>query len=311
MLITWSNYIGNFNDNQKKILNEVKRELYGPRVTGLDNHLPVKLLANRDKAWLIYLFVKFYCADAVFLGIVRGKMELTEDNIQQIKNDYYQNTSEQKFQMVLTWCKQTNKNTVHEIAHGFRHLNAYVPDEFDFIFQPVQTENGSRQEDHVDGSISEGPVTCNVSAVNPSQPSLQNPPVECCLMFSYAHQLSTIPRQIASRITKSPDLNFRIWIDEENIHGRLYSSMADAVKQCHIFLMFISKAYQESDNCRKEAVAASKQKKHIIPIKVEEGFKPDEWLDLIMEDVKYFDFTKHPFEEEFNALLKEVQLYIR
>ena len=56
-----------------------------------------------------------------------------------------------------------------------------------------------------------------------------------------------------------------------------------------------------------EAEYAFQQRKKIVPLMLQRGYKPDGWLGFILGAKLFFDFSgKYPFQDKFNDLLKEL-----
>src|ERR1051325_6359640 len=72
---------------------------------------------------------------------------------------------------------------------------------------------------------------------------------------------------------------FAVWIDISGIRGGKQWSVeiAKAVTHCDFFLLFISSASIKSDSVRREVDLAYKNKKHIIPLRLEKVDIPIEW----------------------------------
>ncbi|KAK3103675.1 hypothetical protein FSP39_020930 [Pinctada imbricata] len=102
--------------------------------------------------------------------------------------------------------------------------------------------------------------------------------------------------------------NIKVWMDVDDMQGSTLAAMARAVEEASIVLVCFSKKYKDSDNCRAEAEYAFQQKKTIIPLKMELGYKPDGWLGFIIGTKLFFDFSgKYPFEHKVEGLVKEIQ----
>ncbi len=67
-------------------------------------------------------------------------------------------------------------------------------------------------------------------------------------------------------------LNFKIWIDVNEIHGSSLDSMAQAVEQSQIVLICITEKYRQSVNCQAEAQYAFKLNKPIVPLIMQAGY---------------------------------------
>ncbi|XP_072036187.1 uncharacterized protein [Amphiura filiformis] len=101
------------------------------------------------------------------------------------------------------------------------------------------------------------------------------------------------------------------WIDDEDIAEQPGEGLADrlakAVEDTDVFLMCYSKKYQESRNCKAEAIYAKGIGKRIIPLKYE-NYNPDGWLGILLGDRLYYDVTSDQrLEDNFDNLVKEIK----
>jgi hypothetical protein len=104
-------------------------------------------------------------------------------------------------------------------------------------------------------------------------------------------------------------LNFKIWIDVNEIHGSSLDSMAQAVEQSQIVLICITEKYRQSVNCQAEAQYAFKLNKPIVPLIMQAGYNNvSGWLGIIMGDKIFVDFCKYEFNESMSRLKKQIEL---
>ncbi|XP_072048469.1 uncharacterized protein [Amphiura filiformis] len=80
--------------------------------------------------------------------------------------------------------------------------------------------------------------------------------------------------------------------------------MANAVSGADVVLLCMSRKYYESQACRQEAKYANKKKKTIIPLLVENDFKPEGWLDILIETELYYRLCSDEELEENLVKLK-------
>ena len=71
---------------------------------------------------------------------------------------------------------------------------------------------------------------------------------------------------------------YEIWMDKGQLKGNIYQKMAEGVNNAHLVLMFTSANYEKSQHCQREASLAADKGKHVIPIRVQQGYEPDGWL---------------------------------
>ncbi|XP_060064487.1 uncharacterized protein LOC132544855 [Ylistrum balloti] len=100
---------------------------------------------------------------------------------------------------------------------------------------------------------------------------------------------------------------FKVWMDIDDMEGSTLDAMARAVENADVVLVCFSQKYKDSDNCRAEAEYAFQKKKKIIPLKMEQNYKPDGWLGFICGAKLFFDFGgKYSFESRMEGLVKEL-----
>jgi hypothetical protein len=126
------------------------------------------------------------------------------------------------------------------------------------------------------------------------------------IMISYCHSNKDLCFQIHQHLTK---LNYRIWLDFENMYGSTLQSMAQAIESSNIILICMSNPYKQSAYCRSEAEYAYTRQRHLIPLVMEKKYRPDGWLGFICASKMYVDFTKTEFEQAFQKLISQIQLH--
>ena len=89
--------------------------------------------------------------------------------------------------------------------------------------------------------------------------------------------------------------------------------MADGVQNSSVLVCFLTPAYQESANCKKELTYAMQLKKTIIPCLVgaadQPGWRPTDWLGLSIADLLYLDFstiTEDTMAIKFDELIDKI-----
>eukprot|EP01147_Barroeca_monosierra_P003632 gene3632-6211_t len=78
------------------------------------------------------------------------------------------------------------------------------------------------------------------------------------------------------------------WMDVAEMSGSTLEAMSRAVETSHTIIIFFSKGYKDSANCRTEAEYAYQLKKEIIPVRVD-SYQPDGWLGAILGTKLWFD----------------------
>ena len=109
------------------------------------------------------------------------------------------------------------------------------------------------------------------------------------IMISYCHEQKLMAWKIKEKLEQSGK---RVWIDNEGMHlqGDILDAMALAVRNASHVICCISFDYFMSKFCRLEAYAAFNKSKNMIFIKVQEEYKAEGWLELIMGGAFYHEF---------------------
>jgi male-specific lethal 1 len=128
------------------------------------------------------------------------------------------------------------------------------------------------------------------------------------IMISYSHSNKDLCHQVYQNLIQS---KYRVWLDFENMYGSTLQSMAEAIESSDMILICMSNPYKQSAYCRSEAEYAYTRQRHIIPLIMEKKYRPDGWLGFICASKMYVDFTKSDFEQAFQKLIAQIQLYQR
>ncbi|UJR27608.1 hypothetical protein I4U23_008889 [Adineta vaga] len=126
------------------------------------------------------------------------------------------------------------------------------------------------------------------------------------LMISYSWADMDLAHRIFHHLTEK--LGYKIWLDQEQMHGSTIEAMANAVDNAQFILMCMSETYKRSANCKSEAEYAFNRKKHIVPCKMKKDYSPDGWLGFILGTRMYIDFGTYEFEKAIELLDNEIQL---
>ncbi|CAF3816406.1 unnamed protein product [Rotaria sp. Silwood1] len=124
------------------------------------------------------------------------------------------------------------------------------------------------------------------------------------IMISYSHKNETICKQIYNELINS---GYRVWIDFDQIHGNVMDAMAEAIEQSNTVLICMSEEYRRSSYCRAEANYAFQRQTRIVPVLLQQHYKPDGWLLFLVGQLLYIDFTKYEFSQAINMLIKELK----
>jgi hypothetical protein len=116
-------------------------------------------------------------------------------------------------------------------------------------------------------------------------------------------------QQTIKRInTGLKERGYEVWIDIEKMRGSTVEAMADAVEGCAAMCYGISRGYKESANCRLEAQYAYQREKEMVPLMMEEGYRPNGWLGMMLGVRLYYVFFGKTLDSQsaFEAKLDEL-----
>lgn len=118
------------------------------------------------------------------------------------------------------------------------------------------------------------------------------------IMLSYNWSAQTQVKQVQRALQEQ---GYVVWMDVDQMGGSTLVAMADAVERAGVMLMFVSKDYKQSANCRTEAEYAFKLQRRIVPVLVEpDGYTGDGWLGMIVGSKLYFDISHSAAEGNSN-----------
>ena len=127
------------------------------------------------------------------------------------------------------------------------------------------------------------------------------------LSYNWDHQ-ATIKRINASLQSRG----YTVWIDIEKMQGSTVEAMSAAVEDAAVMCYGISRAYKESANCRLEAQYAYQRQKEMVPLMVEEGYRADGWLGMLLGTRVWYSFcgsvllNEAAFEGKMDELCREL-----
>ncbi|XP_067948854.1 uncharacterized protein [Watersipora subatra] len=133
-------------------------------------------------------------------------------------------------------------------------------------------------------------------------------PVLPHIMISY--QWDVKPEILEFR-EKLGEAGYRVWIDVEQMHKgtSTFESMARAVNNAVVVIPVLTDKYQKSINCRKEIEFADKCNKTLVPIRMQEDFKMEGWLDfLIGGSYAHTLCNDDIYDEELEKLFKTLSV---
>ena len=124
------------------------------------------------------------------------------------------------------------------------------------------------------------------------------------IMISYSHNDKVLCKRLYEQLVGH---GFRVWIDFDQMHGNVMDAMAQAIERSRTMVICMSEQYRRSNYCRAEAHYAFKRQLKIVPVLLQEHYKPDGWLVFLLGQLLYVDFTKQEFEHAMVCLLNELK----
>ena len=124
------------------------------------------------------------------------------------------------------------------------------------------------------------------------------------VMISYQWDSQEVLVEVKNSLQAS---GYRVWMDLEQMGGSTLEAMAKAVENASVVLVCVSHQYKESPNCRSEAEYAYQLRKDIIPLMMQQNYKPDGWLGMIVGTKLWIDLrNSFNVEAAIGKLKKEL-----
>ena len=131
-----------------------------------------------------------------------------------------------------------------------------------------------------------------MSEMKPFKPYNGN---EKYMFVSYNHDDADVVYEIISDFDSR---GYRLWYDTGICVGdNFVAALAERIKNCEIFLCFLSPRYIESPYCKRELNFALSNHKKIIPIKTE-NFKLPDSIAFALSAINWTNLTRFPSEKE-------------
>ena len=124
------------------------------------------------------------------------------------------------------------------------------------------------------------------------------------IMISYSHKDKEMCKKIYDELVR---IGYRIWIDFDQMHGNVMDAMAQAIEHSNAIIICMSEHYQKSNFCRAEAQYGFKRNVKLIPILLQEHYRPNGWLSFLIGQLLYVDFIKHEFSVALQMLTIELK----
>eukprot|EP01048_Picozoa_sp_COSAG05_P004418 COSAG05_NODE_237_length_13170_cov_25.700558_5_plen_1165_part_00 len=129
------------------------------------------------------------------------------------------------------------------------------------------------------------------------------------VMLSYNWDHQSVIKRVNSALQSR---GYTVWIDIEKMQGSTVEVMADAVEDAAVMCYGVSRAYKESANCRLEAQYAYQQQKEMVPLMLEERYRANGWLGMLLGVRMWYAFcgsvllSESAFEGKMEELCREL-----
>ncbi|KAJ7380757.1 hypothetical protein OS493_007135 [Desmophyllum pertusum] len=124
------------------------------------------------------------------------------------------------------------------------------------------------------------------------------------VMISYQWDVQRLVIQLKNKLQAD---GYKVWMDIDEMGGSTLESMASAVENASVVLVCVSQKYKESPNCRSEAEYTYQLHKDIIPLMMDNKYRPDGWLGFIVGTKFWIDFSeKYKLDSNADKLEKEL-----
>ncbi|XP_054770490.2 uncharacterized protein LOC129278315 [Lytechinus pictus] len=124
------------------------------------------------------------------------------------------------------------------------------------------------------------------------------------IMISYQHASQDRMLMVKSYLEEQ---GYNVWMDVDKMKGDILDSMAKAVQRAEVVLVCMSHRFKESQHCRTEATYAYTLNKAIIPLMLQDGFAPEDWLGALMGMKRYYPvFSDDLMRQSLPDLIREL-----
>tara|TARA_B100000900_G_scaffold415948_1_gene448051 strand:+ start:3061 stop:3843 length:783 start_codon:yes stop_codon:yes gene_type:complete len=116
------------------------------------------------------------------------------------------------------------------------------------------------------------------------------------IMFSYSWKQQNQVKHIYD-ILDTEFAGVNKWIDINKMCGNILNAMNDAVENSFLVIVFLSKDYKDSKNCKTEAQLIFGKQKNYLLVLMEKGFpyldndEDENWLSKMFDNQFYIDLT--------------------
>jgi hypothetical protein len=116
-------------------------------------------------------------------------------------------------------------------------------------------------------------------------------------------------------------------MDKDNLHGSILGGMAQGIKNSYLVLICYNEQYSKSRYCQQgyisnlfdfinninyclEATYTFENRIDFIPCRLQDSYRPDDWLGMIISNNLYIDFSSpNDFDHSFKKLIDEIEYF--
>ncbi|CAF0882831.1 unnamed protein product [Rotaria sordida] len=136
-----------------------------------------------------------------------------------------------------------------------------------------------------------------------TKPKIHDKNYKYDIMLSFSQSDNELCLRIYDELLKD---NFRVWFDQDETLAITMNEKCEIIDECEYFLMCISDTYKQNCYCRCEATYAFERQYKIIPLIVLSNYRPDGWLNRIINGKFSIDFIKFDFNLAIIKLKNEI-----
>jgi hypothetical protein len=131
------------------------------------------------------------------------------------------------------------------------------------------------------------------------------------IMFSYSWKQQEKVKSIYNKIEENFNYS-KLWIDFKKMKGNILESINNAIENSYLILIFLSKNYKNSKNCKIESELIIGKNKKFILINLEKGYpynnenEEDNWLEKLYKNQFYIDLSEMNLDN-LDRLIKDIQ----
>lgn len=129
------------------------------------------------------------------------------------------------------------------------------------------------------------------------------------VMISYSWSINKDTVGLIAK--KLGDAGLKVWLDQEDMYGDILDRMEEGIRLSTVILICFSEPYSKSFNCETEAKFARKNRKTIVPVRMQSDYNPTGWLSAILLEKLYYDVsTVDNYVKNLPGLMRELARHI-